>query len=186
MPAPTDARTGLVLIARALVRGQGKTEGYHERRVPLSRRVTWDATDPVAQRATDRVHLAGQVSVVLRTALLALFQGGPDRVDERDEAAARKAKPFLDRLDAAFFPALWREAEAAEAGEEAAHAERASWVRDLLRIVADLLDEADAAAPKATRRRLRARVAAQGLLRGIPSKNQHLAPYLTEDGRAAR
>jgi CRISPR system Cascade subunit CasA len=37
-PDATDEAGGLQLVARALVRGQGKTEGYHERRVPLSRR----------------------------------------------------------------------------------------------------------------------------------------------------
>jgi CRISPR system Cascade subunit CasA len=188
-PVKTDAQAGLTFLARALVRGQGKTEGYHERRVPLSRLAKWTATDPSAERANERVRLAGQVGRVLRSALLALFQGGPERVDERDEGATRKAQPFLDRLDAAvdvnFFPALWREVEAAEAGEEAARAERARWVRDLLGTAANLLDAADEAAPKATRRRLRARVAAQGILNGMPRRNPELAPYLMEAARAA-
>ena len=67
---------------------------------------------------------------ILRLALLALFQGGPVRIDENDKDAHRKADSFVARFDAAgdahFFDELWREGDAADP-----HAERSRWVRTL-------------------------------------------------------
>jgi CRISPR system Cascade subunit CasA len=66
-PDASDEPEGLQLVARALTRGQGKTEGYHERRVPLSRRAVRRGpgqgapTDPAAEAARERVRLAGEV-----------------------------------------------------------------------------------------------------------------------------
>jgi CRISPR system Cascade subunit CasA len=181
--APNDADTGLTLIARALARGQGKTEGYHERHVALSKRTKRMAvestTDPLAATAEIRVKIAEQIGRVLRTALLLLFQGGPERVDERDKDGLRKAQPFLDRFDAAvdrgFFEDLRREAETAD--DHAAHVERTDWTKGLLAQAETLLCHADHAAPKATRRRLRARVRAQGAMKGLPFHNPVLRPY---------
>ncbi len=190
VPAPTDGETGLTLVARALARGQGKTEGYHERLVLLSRVITRRgidrATDPVAAAAERRVTLAGEMARVLRTALLALFQGGPERIDDRDKDGARKAQVFLTRFDTwvdrAFFDDLWREVESDDP-----IIERGRWVRERLLAHADtLLHEADAAAPKASRRRLRARVAAERVLHGFARRNEHLAPYFdTSEADAA-
>jgi CRISPR system Cascade subunit CasA len=175
----------VVLLARALTRGQGKTEGYHERRVPLSARTKHGpverATDATFLAAERRVRLAGEIGKVLRSALLSLFQGGPQDIDHRDKDGARKAQPFLDRLDTTidrtFFEDLCREIEAGDAV-----AERRRWVRDdLLGRAETMLRAADAAAPKATRRRLRARVGAEGVLHGYARRNEHLAPYLERE-----
>jgi CRISPR system Cascade subunit CasA len=183
--AGTDAPEGVVLLARALTRGQGKTEGYHERRVPLSARTKHGpverATDATFLAAERRVRLAGEIGKVLRSALLSLFQGGPQDIDHRDKDGARKAQPFLDRLDTTidrtFFEDLCREIEAGDAV-----AERRRWVRDdLLGRAETMLRAADAAAPKATRRRLRARVGAEGVLHGYARRNEHLAPYLERE-----
>src|SRR5215207_3219594 len=132
--AESDATEGLSLIARALVRGQGKTEGYHERRVPLSKRVRasfmrWKSSDPVAEAAQKRVELAGEIqNRVLKPALLALFENGPDQIDFREDGAERRARTFLERfdafVDATFFPRLWEEFDAADG-----MAERARWVK---------------------------------------------------------
>lgn len=178
-----DATDGLILIARALVRGQGKTEGYHERWVPLSRKVSRRGvptpTDPVAQMAHDRVQLAGDMASTLRFALFALFENGPAKVDAGNDAAGRKAKPFVARfereVDLTFFEALWQEAE--QDGADARRAERAKWLRALLRTADALLDEADHAAAKASRRRFRARVNADGVLHGSVHKHTRLGGY---------
>jgi CRISPR system Cascade subunit CasA len=181
--ADDDATDGLALVARALVRGQGKTEGYHERRVLLSRTVRRRAvptpTDPVAHAAHERVQLAGDMAGILRFALLALFENGPAKVDPGNDAAGRKAKPFMARfereVDLTFFDALWQEAEKDDGDER--EAERGRWVRALLRIAETLLIEADHAAAKASRRRFRARVSADAALQGGVRRHPRLSGY---------
>jgi CRISPR system Cascade subunit CasA len=89
--ASSDATEGLTLVARALTRGEGKTEGYHERRVRISNRVRrsfmrFEDAEPVARAAQERVLIAGQMQRrVLRPALLALFENGPDKIDFRKD-----------------------------------------------------------------------------------------------------
>lgn len=184
--APTDDEEGLELLARALVRGQGKTEGLHERRVPLSRTIamalgrTKDA-DPVARAARDRVELAGLIQgKVLNPALLALFENGPDELDFRDKGAGGRAATYLRQFDEAvdrdFFPRLWEEF---EDGAER-DAVRARWVRDLLRLATSLLDTADRAMSKAVWRRYKARAKADAILAGAPRRNPKISPYLAE------
>jgi len=188
-PKDDDPQQGLMLVARALVRGQGKTEGYHERRVPLSRQMrrrgTLEPTDPVSQAAHDRVGLAGDMAGVLRYALFALFENGPEQVDTKNDAAGRKARPFVERfereVDLEFFEALWREAELDD--PEARGAERGLWVRSLLRQAEVLLREADSAAAKASRRRLRARVGAEAALRGTAHSHKRLGGFLRNESR---
>ncbi len=185
--ADNDAADGLSLVARALARGQGKTEGYHERRVPLSRRVRQmlgsRATDPAAEAARRRVELAGEVqNRVLRPALLALFQNGPERIDLRHDASARKADTFLvtfdNEIDRDFFPRLWEELEADD--PDTGRARRAAWVRDLLGHARTIVDEADHAAPKSAHRRYRARVRALQELALAPRRSTLLADYIVE------
>lgn len=183
-----DAEQGLALVARALVRGQGKTEGYHERRVPLSRKVRRMgpreiATDPAAALAHQRVAMVSEMSGALRFALLALFENGPDKVDVRNDAADRKARTFLARfereVDLGFFDSLWRELDEDKAENRLAR--RTEWVWSLLRLAERVLDEADRSGPKATRRRYRARVRSRGALQGAARRPGNLiAPMLKE------
>lgn len=185
-PTPADATEGLTLLARALVRGQGKTEGYHERRVPLSRRVRMmlvgRATDPIAQAARERVELAGEIQGhVLRPALLALFQNGPERIDLRHDASgSRKAEHFLvafgHAVDDGFFPTLWEELD--HDTPDARHACRAAWLRDLVKVAEAIVIDADGSAPKSAHRRYRARVRALDELRRAAWRSARLAAYL--------
>lgn len=185
--ATTDDTTGLHIVARALVRGQGKTEGYHERRVPVSRKVqsmfVTSATDPIAEIARKRVELAGQMqNAVLKRALMSLFQNGPDAVDGRHEDSARKAEPFLRRFDIAvdrdFFPALWAECDL-ETGE-LRELERGKWVQSLFSLAEALLHDAEAEAARASRRRFRATVRARDRLRSAFRFNDRLSSYFPE------
>jgi CRISPR system Cascade subunit CasA len=191
-PAADDAEEGLALVARALVRGQGKTEGYHERRVPISRKVRRrlggsQATDRVAEAAHERVKLAGEVNSALRFALLALFENGPDKVDSQNKAALGKAEVFLARLERAvdqtFFEDLWREVDADDA--EAGYACRAAWVQRLLNLAEGILEEADGAASKAVRRRYRARVRARSALHGAARSPKGSLASLLQAAKAA-
>ncbi len=93
-----------VLIARALVRGQGKTEGFHERVVPLpgkkSRQLFTRPTEAskFAKRSQDQVEAAGAAAKkVLKPALLCMIQGGPAR--DQIKYSDTRASPWLDRFD---------------------------------------------------------------------------------------
>lgn len=166
-----DADEGLVIIARALTRGQGKTEGLHERRVPITKKVQTmlltRQTDPLGAAATKRVELAGDIqNRVLKPALLALFENGPDQIDYNDKGAEARTRDYLARFDRAvdvtFFEDLWAEFE-----EDAdLDAIRSAWVLRLVRDVAwPLVVEADAAMSKAVGRRWKALVRAEAVFR---------------------
>jgi len=136
-----------------------------------------------AEAARRRVELAGEVQYrVLRPALLALFQNGPERIDLRHDASARKADPFLATFDHAidrdFFPRLWEELEADD--PDTAGARRAAWVRDLLGQALAIVNEADHTAPKSAHRRYRARVRALQELALAPRRSTLLADYIEE------
>jgi CRISPR system Cascade subunit CasA len=184
--ADSDAAGGLVLIARALVRGEGETEGYHERVVPLSRRLRGlraAPTDPVAQCANERVHMAGEVQRrVLKPALLSLFQNGPDQIDYGHDATARKVQPFLEDfdhiVDQDFFPALWAEAEAETAEEQIAV--RIAWLQTLLKHAEKILRHADSAAPKSSHRHYRALSHALDVLTAAPWRSEMLKGWMPE------
>jgi CRISPR system Cascade subunit CasA len=182
--ASSDATEGLTLVARALTRGEGKTEGYHERRVRISNRVRrsfmrFEDAEPVARAAQERVLIAGQMQrSVLRPALLALFENGPDKIDFRKEGANRRAQDFLahfDQLvDRDFFPDLWEEFDDAEAHQEV----RSRWVRGLLKTAEGLLREANESASKAVHRRYRSWARAQSLFHGAARNNEYISPHL--------
>jgi CRISPR system Cascade subunit CasA len=184
--AETDPAEGLVLIARGLVRGQGKTEGYHERIVPLSRRLRGlraTPTDPVSHMAKERVQMAGEVQRrVLKPALLSLFQNGPEQIDYGHDATARKAQSFLEDfdhiVDQDFFSALWEEAEAGTAEEQIAA--RTAWLQTLLKQGDKILRRADTAAPKSSHRHFRALSHALDVLRNAPWRSETLKGWMPE------
>ncbi len=189
--AVDDATEGLHILARALVRGQGKTEGYHERRVPLSRKIKSGprerATDHAAQAAHDRVELAGLMqNQVLKRALLSLFQNGPDKIKADDKESQRKAEPFLKRFDTevdrGFFPDLWVEVD--EDDPDRRDQMRGVWVRKLRALAQRLLEEAEHEAARSSRRRFRAVVRAQDRLSSAARFNDKISPYLTESPTA--
>lgn len=104
------------LVARTLVRGQGKTEGLHHRIVPVPASASnWlrekSRREQLAQRAKDRVEQVTEVRrSVLYPAIGTLLGGGDtDAVDFDD------VSPWLDAfdraVDARFFESLWASVE---------------------------------------------------------------------------
>jgi CRISPR system Cascade subunit CasA len=77
MLVQSDGTKGIVILAQGVTRGQGKTEGYHERRIPISPTVRklliQRKTDRLAKVAVERVHDIGQMRDVLWAALAMLF-----------------------------------------------------------------------------------------------------------------
>ncbi len=189
---PSDASAGLAMVCFALVRGQGKTEGLHQRRVPISKRGVGyfkrGETDVLGKIAAERIENAGDLRRrVLRYALMVLFQNGPDSSDvaHAHPASGGRAEAFLQRfdnfVDRDFFDDLWREIDVHDA-PEAARAERARWIEKLRDAALATLRDASLETPSSALRAYRARVRAEGAFWGAFRK--HFSD-LMEDHRAA-
>jgi len=110
---PSDPEEGLEILTEVMARGQGKTEGLHERRVPIPAEVRAlialdEGRDRLATRARQCVEDAGtMVKAALRPALLALVQGGPDKLNMQDERPRKWVEEFDRQVNAVFFEDLW-------------------------------------------------------------------------------
>lgn len=139
------------LICQALSRGQGQTDGLHERIVPIPghvrpRLMQADTRDELAERAQNRIEFVGTVqSSALRPALCVLFQGDPESLDFQDDRPRPWLRRHDGRIDRIFFERLWEHAELP--ADEAARA----WEEEVVEIAADVLEEAmqRAAVPEA-------------------------------------
>jgi CRISPR system Cascade subunit CasA len=186
---PTDSVTGLEIVARGTARGQGKTEGFHERRVPVSvwikRGWTGWASDPVAELANERVEEAGKIARGLRFALSLLAE--PDRAQgERMKPQTEKAiQPWMDRFDLAIDRTFFSDMEAEVTvfdNRIAAPAERAAWLRTLHISGQNLIEDAAASLARGGMRRLRAIVRAKNAFSGSFYKAfPHLRPVKPEE-----
>jgi len=155
------------ILLQAMTRGQGKTEGLHERwlAVPprvLSQRGDERARQKLDQLAQERAQDAGAVWKPLRQAVQLLQQGAPPKPDWQSKAADPWRVRLNRRIDEAFFPRLWAAAEA-----EPTHAQEA-WRGWLLGQARAVLDEAIAATPLPGVRRYRAIAAAEARLTTWP------------------
>ena len=160
------------LVARAMVRGQGKTEGYYERAIPVRNKMRSAMGRPSAQElgniAKSRIDQIGLVQRILSHGIQ-VFAARGDSAKVSPEHR-RLAAPWLNRLDeivdARFFDDLQDEFEAT-GGEAERKDIRNDWLRDF--VVANarkILHEAEDALPCPAIHRYRARVAAEGLFEG--------------------
>jgi len=149
------------LVAEVLTRGQGTTDGYHQRLVPvppaIKRRLTRPAERAsLAELAKERVErVAVAQRKVLHPTLCKLLQGGSEKLDFRDQRTDRWLSRLDDAVDGIFFDALWEDAADAVPTDEA----RRRWDRRLVDLAErQLRDAVDAApVPLATKRRAEAR-----------------------------
>ena len=104
------------LVARGMARGQGKTEGYYERIIPLRPKTVQifgraSDTQALGDMARERVDDVGKVKSILRHAITTYAAHGESN-DTSPEQRAR-ANPWSDKLDqiidAGFFEALQEE-----------------------------------------------------------------------------
>ena len=173
--APTSAE-GHSLVARSMVRGQGKTEGYHERIIPLRPGVLGGAMlrrnsgsrglDLIAKERVDDV---GKVQRILSHAIqVFIARGDSAKVSPEHRNLSR---PWLNRLDEAidanFFEDLQDEVEAEESGRKGF---RNQWLLNGKNGVIDnaraLLDAAADSLPCPSIHRYKARTNAEGLFEG--------------------
>ena len=172
-----------VLIAQVMVRGQGKTEGLHERVVRVEPSATPLLLDlegegqVLAELSRSRVDRVRDIQRrVLRPALCALLQGAPDKLDLKDG----RADPFVaqhDRaVDGVFFEALWEGTR-----QEPAEARR-DWDRRVFELAKDVFDRACNAVPLPSSHRYRVLSAAQATLMGAARK--HLSDLFTTEAPA--
>ena len=157
-----DGAEGLVVLAQGVTRGKGKTEGYHERRIPISptvrRMLMQKQTDRLASIAGEHVHAIGQLRSVLWTSLGTLFDQGAVK-DKFSKSASDKAgrftKAFEQAEDARFFDVLNDEIESGD--PEQAHLQ---WLLSMAGRAEAVLTDAFAAGPQSCEQRYRARCAA--------------------------
>ena len=189
-PTAAEAQSGdnMQLVARAMVRGQGKTEGYYERAILIRSKLKTamlrrTADDDLAAMAQRRVEDVARVQRILSHAIQVFAaRGEPDRVNAEHQALAR---PWLDRLDAMvddrFFEALQDEFEADD--EDTRKAVRDSWLMDgVVEPARDLLLDATESLPCPAIYRYKAQVNAQGLFEGRLRGNGGLPALFEQDG----
>lgn len=159
-------------LASCLVRGKGKTEGFHRVELPVPPKACMallsnPSRDTLGHLAQKLLSDAEDVQKALNTALTVLTEGGPDKADfERVKNWLQGArKDFGRRWEAMYFPTLWRGA------DEDHEAVRSDWQQQLVNAAQDLLDEATQRLPLPANRTWRAVTQAQGALRGMLRKS---------------
>lgn len=175
----TDDVEGVYLIARGIARGQSKTAGYHERRIPISRKVRQALltkhTDDLAKLADEHIAAIAEVGKMLLTALAVLFGNGAKDESGKDKGASDAAKdrasafsqPFEALCDAHFFPELMSEIEADDR-----EAVRNEWLLTLATRAELVLQSAFVAGPRNGQLRYRAQSAALGRLHSMMRGNK--------------
>jgi len=113
LPQDGDPDEGVCIRATALARGQGQTNGLHERTVQVPRARSILKLGPERERAAARSNqrvkdVATVRAKALRPALLTLLQGARENPDWTDERPGKWLQDFQRRVDSAFFPLLWK------------------------------------------------------------------------------
>lgn len=157
-------------VARVLVRGQGQTGGYHERIVPLHKKVARRMAEAegrvqLGTIAEERIEKAREAqNRVLKPAILTLHQGAPESLNFQDPAADEYIAE-LDRIvDREFFERLWRDHDA-ESDDR-----KARWQRFLFSEAKKIFDRAIERAPSPDARYYKAVAAAERTFYGAAKR----------------
>ena len=179
--AERDSSTAMYLVARGMVRGEGKTAGYHERIIPLRptavRSLGSDGeAGKLGTLANERIEEVGKVRNILRDAIATFYYKGDDiyKLKKRDLKKLR-FRDEINRLialwdelvDARFFDDLQAELEADGTERERI---RRKWLRNgtdgLVDHARNVLHAAEDALPCSTGHRYRAHAQARNLFEG--------------------
>jgi CRISPR system Cascade subunit CasA len=158
IPSADDAERGLTISASALARGQGKTEGFHQRHIPVPKEVSplfaRGGIDEFAKLARARVGRVGDFTrTVLRPALFLAYQGGPEKIDFGKPTTGPQVEPWIRAFDAKvdriFFERVFDALAAVERGDSGAQErEHRGWEREVLDIARAVLERGIEAAPR--------------------------------------
>ena len=181
----------LQLVAQSIARGNSKTSGYHERRVPLTpkiRKLLNDGQrDQLAQIANPRIQAIGGIRKLLWSALSILFSGGVLNGEAKDSVKGQAnsfSRPFEQAEDARFFSDLTEEIEATDQA-----AQRLRWQLGLVHRAEASLRAAFDSGPRNAMQRYRAQAAAlsrfHGALRSSKSPLPDLAQYYHQQASVA-
>lgn len=164
------------LVARAMVRGQGKTEGYHERIIPVRAGTvralgTEAGTQSLGDLSSERIEQVRIVQRILSHAIQTFVaRGRPDNISQE---ARELARPWLNQLDefvdTHYFEALQAEF---EASTEEHPTLRRCWLSEIVGRARALLQDAIRTLPCPAAHRYRARTSAESLFeRRLRSKD---------------
>lgn len=180
-PSERDSRRPMRLVARGVVRGQGKTEGYYERVIPLQAETVLVFGRPqgpqeVGEIAKKRVEEVGKIQRILSHAIQVFAVGGDSsRVNSETRSRGR---PWLNRLDAIvdarFFEDLQSELASPEIEREGI---RNRWLGGVVDHARGLLHDAMDSLPCPAIQLYKAQVNAEGLFEGRLRGNSGL-PFL--------
>ena len=181
-----DGETPLV-TARALVRGQGKTEGLHERviRIPTKARARLakrEERDKIGATAKGRIERVATLRLrILKPAIAAFLQGGASDLRLDDDRANSLLDSIESQVDAEFFPRLF-----ADVDRDPVEA-RIDFERWLLELGRAALEQAIQGLPTSAARRERAIAAAEGRFFGAARKHfpEASAPRSARESAAA-
>ena len=176
----------MALVARAMVRGQGKTEGYYERVIPISHKVKSAmmrraSAQELGDIAKGRIADVGKVQRVLRHAVSVFAAGGGDSISDEHRS---RANPWANRLDeivdATFFDDLQDEFEADDADRQG---KRDEWLLNddgsgVINHAREILSDAQDALPCNEIRRYKARTRAESAFEGMIRSNSRGFPDL--------
>ncbi len=174
----------LVFIAQGVTRGQGKTEGYHERRVPISAKarglMVSNQKDQLERLAKQRIAAISEVNDLLEHALILLFASGKsdDKSKGNKAKASKFADPFERAEDARFFDDLNEELDAADPA-----AQHLQWLLALVARAEAVLKIAFDAGPRNGVQKYRAQSAALSRFHGGLRKAKSPLPALANHYR---
>ena len=165
-----ELRSGrdMFLVARGMARGMGKTQGYHERIVPLRHATTARMMSTTGEKllgeiSKSRIDQIGKVQAALRHAISVYLAGGENK------AGDPRARVWANRLDealsASFFDDLQDEFEADNEDERERIRDKV-WGPKVYKSALDILRDAQAALPCKAILRYRAQVASDSVFRG--------------------
>jgi len=155
-----------ILICQLLARDQGKTDGYHERLIPIPVKArallaTAGGRRRIGEISRARVEAVKEVlDKAMRPALAALLQADPPKLDFRDARIEPFRESFDREVDRVFFGALLADVDRDPPGA------RIAWLEQLLGFARAVIERAKHSAPIPSARRFRAQAAADRIFNG--------------------
>lgn len=179
----TDGDAPMYLVARALARGQGGTEGYHSAIIPISNTLaamldSGEKQELLAQAAQARLAIIAETQRILYAALRSYTNMQPTG-----------AQSWASRIEQEPVPLFWA-ALGAEIDDPDPEAERARWTHEeLLPKAAAILREAHRSLGANAHTRYEAQAKSEDLFRGMIRNSKNLPPRPeppdTADGQPA-